>query len=258
MRRLIFSLLPVLTSLLPLFQAGAQTHNRDQNQREEILLYSEEYLRAANGNAALFSGPIQANMPGSIESMYLRQRGTVERDSHGDEIFPQSVTPIESYDLGDILYDGVLYSGVKMRLDLYRDELVVVPSEIMFMGTILNPERVGYADLRGYRIVTSPSADLPGVYYLQLYDGTHQVLKKEKFEFTKNQARFTGRLLRYYIEKDGLFHRVGKRKGLILKVFKDRRDEVRSFMRTHRTDLRRDTEGAIVEIVKEYERLTDR
>ncbi len=258
MKRLNFFLFPALTCLLSVSQAGAQTQDSGQNLKDEILLYSEEYLEAADGNAALFSGRVQANMPDNVESIYLSPKGYVQRDNMGNEMLPQPVTPVESYDSGDIFYDGVLYTGVKMRLDLYRDELVVVPNEIMFFGAVLDPERFGYADLRGYRIIASPSGELPGIYYLQLYDGPHEVLKKERFELDRNQGKFTGRVIRYYIEKDGVWHNVGKRKGRVLRLFRDRGDELRRFIRSRGIDIRRNTENALVETVKEYERLTDR
>lgn len=256
MNRLTLYLFPALASLLSVFPAQAQ--NPNQNHLEEILTYSEEYLDAADGNAALFSGRIQSNMPGGIESMYLRSKYAVERDSFGEEIFPRPVPPTLSYDLGDIFYDGVLYSGVKMRLDLYRDELSVVPTEIMFLGAVLEPGRLGYADLRGYRIVTSPSEDLPGIYYLQLHDGPNRVLKREFFGFDRGKGEFVGRTIRYYIGKEGVWHNVGRRRGKVLRVFRDRGDELRRFIRAQMIDVRRDTENALVEIVKEYERLTDR
>jgi hypothetical protein len=215
-------------------------------------------LDAADGNAALFSGKIQSPMPYGIESMYLRMRGADKRDGIGREVFPGPVLPTESYDYGNILYDGVLYRGVKMRLDLYRDQLVITPGDVVFIGIVLDPRLLGYADLRGYRIVPSPSEELPGAYYLRLHGGRVEVLKREHFEYNTMLAEFSSRTFRYYLEKDGVYHSVGKRRGKVLRVLGDRRDELRRFIRTHSLDLRRDTENALVEVVKEYERLTDR
>lgn len=102
----------------------------------DIARYSGEYVDAAGSNAALFVGRLQSVMPHGMNSLYLRERGVVERDQFGYELFPEPVPPTESFNFGDLFYDGVLYSGVRMRLDLYRDELVAVATDNLYYGAV--------------------------------------------------------------------------------------------------------------------------
>lgn len=243
-------------------QMQTQTQSQAQTPEEDLVRYSEEYVRAAGYNAALFNGKIQERIVGNIESLYLRDRGYVERNTLGEEISPLAVPPLESYSVGDVLYDGVLYVGVRMRLDLWRDELVAAPPGDSFYGAILDPTRLEYADLRGYRIVylpasTQDSAPREG-YYQQLHKGRLEVLRKEGFEFDFASHEFTNHTIRYYIAKDGVYHRVPRRKGPVLRLFRDRRSELDRFIRSAGIDFRRNPERALIEVVKEYERLTDR
>ncbi len=147
-----------------------------------------------------------------------------------------------------------------MRLDLYREEFVAASPGSSIYGVVLDPSRFGYADLRGYRVIHIGAPSLPNDldegYYLQLYDGRHEILKKEYFEFNATNREFTNYYIRYYVEKDGAMHRIGRRKGPLLRLFRDRRGELDRFIRTNGLSLRTDGETAIVRIVSEYERLT--
>lgn len=229
-----------------------------QEQSPEIQRYSEQYVKQGQENIALFNGKLQGIMPRNMESLYLREREYALTNKFSAKEMPRQVGPTASYDSGDVFYDGVFYSGVSMRLDLYRDELVVAPESVLSFGSVLQVDRFGYADLRGYRIILSPSKNLPGTYYLQLHDGPNEVLKKESFALNSQQSAFEFRTVRYYVKKDDIYHSVGKKKKEVLKLFDDRRDELRLFMRTNRINIRRNTENALVEVAKEYERLTER
>ncbi len=254
MKKLLFFICPALVGTAFTGQAQAQTPNK-------IASYSAQYMQQAGDHAALFRGRLQTRLPGNVESLYLRERGRIERDDRGKEVAPQPVPPFASYGVGDLFYDGVLYVGVRMRLDLYRDELVVAPPDESFSGVVLDPSRFGYADLRGYRVIRIPAGSPSGLaegYYQQLHEGIHTVLKKEIFQFREAELRFTRISIRYYVEKDGAYHSVGKRKGPILRLLGDHRAELNDFVRLGGLDIWNDTDRALVGIVSEYERLTGR
>ena len=258
MRKLLLLICPTLVGFV--FTGQAQTHVQVQP-RDEIARYSEEYVRQAGDHAAIFRGRLQNRLPGNVESVYLRERGRIERDNRGKELAPQPVPPFASYGVGDLLYDGVLYTGVKMRLDLYRDELVVAPPDDSVPGVVLDPSRFGWADLRGYRVIRIPADSHSGLaegYYQQLHEGGHDVLKKEIFQFREAELRFSRIALRYYVEKDGAYHSVGRRKGPVLRLLGDHRAELNDFVRLGGLDIWNDTDRALVGIVSEYERLTGR
>lgn len=257
MRRiLLFFTLAGLSGTLP---SQAQSVS-DPDVQAAVDRYAGEYLRTTQNNASIFNGKVQAPMPGGIQSLYLRDRGFVERDSWGTEISPRPVPPTESFAAGDLWYDGVKYTGIKMRLDLYRDEFMVLVSENSLYNAILDPERFGYADLRGYRVIYipegSPHFNLPKGYYLRLYEGKHDILRKETFEMSLTQMKLINRPLRFYIEKDGAYRPVRRNKGSLLRLFRERRRELDRFIRENGIDVKRNTEESVVRVVQEYERLT--
>lgn len=222
--------------------------------------YSEEYILQTGANAALFSGKVQPPMTGIMQSLYLRDRGFVERDSWGKETYPKAVNPSDTYAVGDLFYDGVKYASIKMRLDLYRDEFMVLTSESTLYNALLDPSRFGYADLRGYRVIYvpagSPQFNLPQGYYLRLYQSDHDILRKETFDFSHSRMEFVNRALRFYVEVEGVYHPVKRNKGSVLRLFRNQRRELDRFIRENHIDMKRDTEEAIVRVVQEYERLT--
>lgn len=227
-----------------------------------IARFAADYVRETGADATLFYGKHQGVMPFLMESMYLRERNSEVRDDRGVELFPRPVPLTESYALGDIFHDGVFYPGVMMRLDLYRDQMVVAPpGALSALGILIDPERFEWADLKGYRIIHLPApvakTDLPSGYYLQLNHGQHRILKKERFELNSNRNALDRRILRYYVEKDGVFNPVARTKGSVLSLFKERRGELKRFIRARGIRVRTDTERALVEIVYEYERLNE-
>ena len=244
-------------------RAQGQVPPTPQPLPQNIARFAADYVDGASGNATLFYGRNQSVMRGNIESMYLRDRDSETLDESGFRVLPKPVPIGESYAVGDIFYDGVLYPGVAMRLDLHRDQLAVTgPGGISMAGAVVDPDRFGWADLRGYHIIHLPppaaDGDLPGGYYLQLSDGRHRVLMKERFELDSGERNFTIRTVRYYVEKDGMFHRVKISKGSVLRLLRDRRAELNRFVRSRGLMVRRDMERALVEIVGEYERLNYR
>ncbi len=261
-----FSVAAVAVSLLCGGQARAQQVQVPPTPKplpQNIVDYATGYVNEAAGNTNLFYGRNQGELPRNMESMYLRERNSEKYDGFGLEELPVPVAPHESYSVGTIFHDGVLYPAVTMRLDLYRDEMVVTrPGGFGAYGTVIDPERFGWADLRGYRIIYLPppvaGTDLASGYYQQLNEGRHRILKRERFLFDSNNFVFPSRTVHYYIEKDGVFHRVDRSKGSVLRLLRDQRRELNRYIRTNGIRVRRDMERAVVDIVAEYERLNYR
>ena len=108
-------------------QTRAQTQTQAQIEieppTEEVVRYAGEYMRTADLASALFNGRLQSRLPASVESMYLRDRNRATGvDMWGREQGSGPVPPTESNAIGDILYDGVFYAGVNMRLDFYHPQ----------------------------------------------------------------------------------------------------------------------------------------
>ncbi|MDR1357141.1 MAG: hypothetical protein LBJ58_05670 [Tannerellaceae bacterium] len=163
---------------------------------------------------------------------------------------------------GELSFGGIAYTGVRMRLDVYRDRLLAVP-EAGGYEVILPQEQVGHALLHGYHIFYHRADSLencpPEGYYLLLHDAGCRALARvtcsmrevSKDGETTGWFRFA---TRYYVLKDGVYHAVGS-KGSVLKVFASHRRELSRFISERRLNFRRNTEEAIVSVVKQYELL---
>lgn len=245
-----------------LFSALAGSLFAQENRGAEIetLLkqYSVYYLDSVSNQASVFSGKVQQPVQRRTESLYLRERGIKVTDSWGQESYPVPLPPLESYSAGTLLYDGTFYENVQMRLDLYRDELVLLtPNRIS--GIILEPERTGYADLRGYRNIYIRPGDakyrLPAGYYQIVYSGRREVLKKETFQYNLSDNTFVNRSISYYIEKDGIYHRVKGRKGPVLRVLREHRREIDRSLKQAGISFKEDPENAIRWTMTRYDEL---
>jgi len=237
--------------------AHAQT-GLQSDLESKIREYSIFFQDSTSSITALFSGKIQPPYNRFTESLYLRHRGFREEDVWGKELFPYPIPPNESYAQGNLLYDGIYYTRVYMRLDLVRDELVVRTANNLY-GIILDPEKLQYADFHGYRILyiaaNDPRYNLPPGYYQLIHDGENRVMKKETFQYNLSEQKFINRSIKYYIEKEGTFHRVKQTKGSILKVLREHRRELDRMIKGLNLNIRRDMEASIVTIVSEYEQL---
>lgn len=166
---------------------------------------------------------------------------------------------------GLLSYDGIQYPNVNILLDLYRDQLLVL-SPYNYSYIILQPGEVNFADMYGYRIIYFRPDGLKGCppegYYQLLYDGKYTVLEKQAcslFETRKGEVTegTFNRSTKYYILKDGVYHTV-KSKGSVLNVFKSHKKELNQYSKQQRLNFRKETEKAIVSMVKQFETLNQK
>jgi hypothetical protein len=171
---------------------------------------------------------------------------------------------LESADFvaGELSFDGVEYTGVRMRLDVYHDRLLVMPPAGGY-EVMLPPEQVGHATLHGCHVFYHRADSLKGCpaegYYTLLHDAGCRVMARTSCsmrEMSKDGAttgwfRFS---TRYYILKEGIYHAVSG-KGSVLKVFPSHRRELGRFISGQRLNFRRNAGESIVAVVKQYELL---
>lgn len=114
-----------------------------------------DYTAAAAGQSVIYHGKEQVKYANSIKNHpYLKG---------------------EEYVTGDLSFEGIRYRGVKMRLDLYRNELLLLSPDNRF-HIVLPSDRVDYAEFHGYHIFYRyPDGrldNLPEGYYLRLHEGS--------------------------------------------------------------------------------------
>ncbi|MBL0745164.1 hypothetical protein JI741_28295 [Chryseolinea sp. Jin1] len=153
---------------------------------------------------------------------------------------------------GAVLYDGEHYDNVSLVYDISTDKVVV---EHMLNGAEIQliAEKVSWFSMSGHTFVRIDGDKTNGVksgFYDLLYDGPSKVYaKREKMlqESIESQvivSRFEEKN-HLYILRNGVFVPV-KKKSSVLKVFSDRKSDVKSALNKSKIRFRKDREKAIV------------
>lgn len=203
----------------------------------------QDYLSKAKEYSVIYSGKLQYPYdPNIVNHPYLTT---------------------SEYSEGSLSYNNIVYTKVLMRLDLYKDELIVLTPDKLY-NVFLENEKFEYARFNDYLVIPSVQnrwKDAPsGKYILLLHDGKYSVIKKylldlqTRVQSTHVEREFTIKE-RYYICKDGRCYSV-KSKGSVLKLFPDKKRELNSYAKMHKLNFGKNTESAIVEMVKHYETLS--
>jgi len=247
-----------ILSMLICFFPGYLIYAQTEKTSNQTLIneYAVKYIEAAGDYAAIFDGKDQPKLINNIKSGYLRPKGYKDIDSWGYEFFNIDSETNGTFGEGTLLYDGIIYPKVSMRLDLYTDELMLLTPNITYR-IVLDPEKVGYADFNGYRVkYTQPDskAKIKKGYYVYLYSGKYIALKKETLGLNNNRSALTEWSRKYYIYKDGVYHAV-KNKKSVLNVFKTHKKELDQYIKDTRIDFK-DMELALPLIIYQFEKLS--
>jgi hypothetical protein len=164
---------------------------------------------------------------------------------------------------GTLCYNGVLYKDIPMRLDLFREELIVRSADKPF-NIVLAYEKLDYAHIGESIILSSYNKTWhnrpPGKYFVLLYKNQYLVLKQyavsyvERINRLKAEASFKIKE-RYYICKDETVYPV-KNKKTVLSVFPDRKEELGKYIKEHKLNFREQPGQAVVTMVEQYENLS--
>jgi hypothetical protein len=201
--------------------------------------FIQYYLRGAGTYSALYSG--------KSETPYDKQ--------FANNPYFES----DTYILGTLCYNRVVYRDVMMRFDLFRNELTVYkPNKSGF--TVLNNEKFEYAILNGTTIIMSAGEqDSKNKFLVLLQNGTYPIVRKynvKKTEDTKSGwvIRSFSTQKQYAIYVNGVPHTV-KNKNNVLKLFPDRRKELNEFAKLYKLNFKAQIEQSIMALVNHYESL---
>ena len=207
-------------------------------ERQQIIDNSaREYMRIAGSQSALFYGTEQLGHPRVSNHPFLID---------------------EQYTQGRLSFNGVIYPEVMLRLDLNRDELVILSPD--FRHIVLSPENVDFAELHGRHIIYFRHDNLPGSpptgYYQLLHSGEIKVLKRQTAALivVRQEMDFVVSS-RIFLYKDGAYHTIRNRRGLLRVLYPHRR-ELRQFISANRLQFRGNAEEFITQVVREYEKLS--
>ncbi|MCR8561624.1 hypothetical protein KXD93_28475 [Mucilaginibacter sp. BJC16-A38] len=174
---------------------------------------------------------------------------------------------INSFTDGSVIYDGYFYKHVSMLYDLNLDEVVVLLPGRIARFTLLK-ERVKSFDFANNHFINI-KADTLGSdvisnsgYYNQLYNGKIEILGR----YTKSIQTTTSTLSglesyfssskSYYLRKNKTYYKIGSQSS-ILNVLKDKKKELRQYLKTNSIRYKDDPEAAMVKIATWYDHLTN-
>jgi hypothetical protein len=216
-------------------------HLLAQNAGQQQLINNAalEYLRLAGSQSPIYYGRKQELLSPAINHPYLK-----------DWLFVNA----------RLSYSGIIYPDALLRMDLSRDELIVISPA--FHEIVLFPEKVDFAELQGYTIIYFRRDSLPGSpstgYYFLLHSRECKVLKKQSSVLMFNTStgeRYYQESTNYYLYKDGVYYTIRNKRGL-LNVLQPYKRELKRFISTNNLRFRRDAEELITRTVVEYEKLS--
>lgn len=165
----------------------------------------------------------------------------------------------DSFQKGEVFYNGVLYKNVDLLYDLSHDNVIVKYSEDV--NLVLVPEKTGYFSLPGHLFIRGSDASPKGQgFYEILFDGKIEILvrrMKEMVPWSKS-FEFNSVFLQnnnYFIYKDSSYKSVNNKKE-ILDVLKDKKAELKDFISKNKPDFRKNFEKALVQTAKYYDQIT--
>jgi hypothetical protein len=160
---------------------------------------------------------------------------------------------------GEILYDGILYPGVKLLYDIIRDEVIFI-NEFKNLNIKLIPQKISWFTLQDHKIVQlfrdSNTINFPGNgFYEQLYEGLVSVFKKSKkqlYEPTRQDesAKFVQYDL-YYVRKNNTYYQIDNKRSL-LTVCSDRKSDVSKFIQRENLNFKKDPAAMLTRVIDYY------
>jgi hypothetical protein len=151
-----------------------------------------------------------------------------------------------------VMFRDNYYEHLKARLDLFREQLVVLTPDRPF-SIVLDPPKANKIWMYGKVFVWLEPPKTGGMragYYMQLLDGTHmQLFGKErqmekKREEHQQMVLYFDREVRYYLLHDGQWRPV-KNRASFTRMFPQYKKQIKRFAKEQRLDFRERPEESL-------------
>jgi hypothetical protein len=226
-----------------------QTASNDSTYLQNTIAQTESNFRKAMGQESrLYNGP---------------EYQLYDRSIKGNAFYPLDVTTWQN---GEVNYDGIVYKGVPMQYDIYRDQLTAVLYNRFSIYTFLSDRVHDFtvADHHFVRIVADSinnnNSGITTGFYDQLYEGKIDVFVK-RVKTIQNSTSSIGTPEtyfsakdEYYIRKSHTFYNISS-KSSFLNVLKDKKSLLQKYIRDNNIDFRDNREAAMVQIASYYDHL---
>ena len=168
--------------------------------------------------------------------------------------------------VGTVTYNGIFYDHVPMLYDLVLGSVIINdPMHVYKISLIMDlVDSFSIAEHAFIRLRDSlnPSAPRNG-YYERLYqrEGGFTLLKKEKKTYIQNMVvssdniqNYINYSTAYYLKKGNTYYSVNS-KNALFNVLKDRKPDVKKFIRKNNLNWRQDKEDLILKVISWYDTL---
>jgi hypothetical protein len=164
----------------------------------------------------------------------------------------------DSWQKGTVIYENVFYNDILMKYDLVTDKLIVSNPKGGIFISLFSPriKEFGFSGFKFIRLEKSEKIPVSTGFYQVLAEGKATLLVKtirtisEQIVDNAIYRKFE-QTIRYYILKDGIYHPVSNKNGL-LNVLKEKRKAVQDFISQKSRNYRKNTENTILAAVKFY------
>lgn len=169
------------------------------------------------------------------------------------------------FSVGTILYNHVLYEGVKLIYDEVADLVVLEDSshKIELINERLQEFSIGDNNFKFLSKEEDLSNSLSRTgFYQVLVDNKTSLYKEEIKKLSEKIMNSTELSIQidvythYYIEKNDRFF-VIQRKSQVFKVFKDKEKEIKKYIKTQHLNFRKDKDNMLTNVVAYYNHLTN-
>jgi len=168
----------------------------------------------------------------------------------------------DQFNMGSIVYDGVLYDSVMLLYDEIIE--VVVMQNVVIRVQLITDKISGFKvnNNNFIRIVkdSNSSALISTGFYNLLYNGDITLLKKEVKSIREQISnidglqRFVDQKIHYYIKDADGYHAI-KRKKDLLALFKSHKKQVQQYIRENHLSYRKDRDNTLIKVTAYYDGL---
>ncbi|WP_114939788.1 hypothetical protein [Mucilaginibacter endophyticus] len=176
------------------------------------------------------------------------------------------VFDVKTFSTGNVNYNGTLYNNIPMMYDINKDVIVILLYNHFTKISLLSTRIPEFWLLNHHFVrINSDStgrAALTTGFYDQLYAGqnTQVLVRREKSIQTATGSNTVETFFRetknYYVKK-GPSYLSFSSKGALLDIFRDKKKELRQYIKTNNIDFRENFEQAITNVASYYDHLTN-
>lgn len=224
----------------------AQTLPSDTGQALVINNYTKFYFEEINDNSRLYNGP-----------EYFEYDPKIKGNAYYNDV--------NTWKLGTVCYDDIMYYNVPMMYDVFKDCLVCLHYNKFSRYNLLN-EKLQYFNLSAERFVsvnvdslTNP--EIRNGIYTQLYKGKTEVLvqtsKTMQIVTTGNLEKFfEAPKQKFYLKNGNAYYSITGKSSL-LKALSNKKQQIQLYLKNNDIRFKSNMQQALVKIASYYDQLAN-